>query len=553
MTKRILWFLLMALLVATKTESASSAAINVNLANGQSFNRGILGQNGFSYPYLSLNEQGYTEFISLFDRTSIRGVAGGTSANSYNWKTRVEKDQVAVRSDGQLAFGQSTLEFLRLARDHHSELIVTVNDSGIGVFTQDGSLNYTFNYTNTSPSALASLAKDWVRYTNHIVQTYRQGDMISNPDDQRILNEIGWSGPDFNTDKLLAPGEGAVPKVTYWEIGNEVESHFSATDYRSRYRQITQAMLQADSTIKVGPNVIGAANPSQSSALLQELLRNRVGLGRERVDFISYHPYAYQVQNVDSSDHAAVVQTLNSMKSNQITERDWIRTRITNSGRNANQVELLSTEWNPASWEGYEWHERQYNALGVVETAFTYAEMGLRAASFWVWPNDIHTGNERPQFQAFKALVEHAGDTLIHSYSEDNIRLYVSRDSNNGNIAIWGLNFAFGDPTDIAKTLELSLNGLIEPNAQITLMRLANLSGRTTLFSEHWNTPDRSIGWITTDLTGQINLSNFSMMLNPAEITVLLVQVPEPTSALHFIVPFTGFIFGAWGNVRRNW
>jgi hypothetical protein len=499
--------------------------IVVDMNGGKSFNRAILGQNGFANPYISEDrEAGYAKVVELFDRTSVRGIAGGSAADSYNWKTRVDEFQTFVRPDGQRALGQSTLEMLRHARDKNSEVIITVNETGIGIFNENGD----FQFTSTSTSSVASLAKDWVRYTNHILQTYRQGDVITDPEDLRILNEISWNGPDFNTDTLLAPGEAALPTVTYWEIGNEVDDNGTPATYRSRYRSIVQAMRQSDNSIKVGPSVIGAASASLSGAKLDRLLRFEIGPGWEQVDFVSYHPYNYQTLALDGSDHQAISEALNSMKANQVDERNWIRNRIANSGRNANQMELLTTEWNPASWEGYSWHRRQYNALGVIETAFTFAELDMRAANFWVWPADINTGTETCQYLALKALVDYAGDTLVASYQEENIRIYVTRDSATEQVVVWGMNFAYGDATDPTEFVQLSLSNLGIENARVTMKRLADLNQRTTLFSRAEGTAEESVGWIDSDLTGQIDLSNFLFALQPAELTMLVIQQRLP-------------------------
>jgi len=91
-----------------------------------------------------------------------------------------------------------------------------------------------------------------VRYTNHIVPTYRQGDTISDARDLAIVNSLVWSsvfsGDSF--DKLLAPGEAPVPRIVYWEIGNEPTVSVSggigvsngytmdAASYAERYKAI---------------------------------------------------------------------------------------------------------------------------------------------------------------------------------------------------------------------------------------------------------------------------------------------------------------------------
>ena len=81
----------------------------------------------------------------------------------------------------------TTLEFLRQARDQNAQVVLTANVRGIGTSRMgDGD----FQYTDNSVGTLASLAADWVRYTNYIVQNYRQGDTISVPGDAAILNAL---------------------------------------------------------------------------------------------------------------------------------------------------------------------------------------------------------------------------------------------------------------------------------------------------------------------------------------------------------------------------
>lgn len=497
----------------------------VDVAAGEPFDRRIFGQNAHAGSYITEGYlPAYEKNISILNRTSIRGVAGGSYADSYNWKTLFSSSTPAVRPDGQAAKGESTLELLRMARDNGSDLVVTVNETGLGAFAGDG----TFHYTDTSASTLASQAKDWVRYTNHILQTYRQGDVITDPEDQRILNELDWANTDFRADKLLAPGESPVPMVTYWEIGNEVDYYDSPSIFRSRYRAITQAMLQADPTIKVGPSVTGAVS-GNAGPYLHELLRDHFLFGLEQVDFVTYHPYGYQVLSIDeNADHAAVSHTLDEIKANQVWERDWVRNRISNAGRDPDDIELLATEWNPTAYDNT-WRFRQYNGLGVVETAMTFAEMGLSAANFWVWPSYINTGAAYSQFFAFDALTRFGGDTLVESYTEDNLRVYVTRDSVTGTVAVWGLNFAFGDPLDATMTFDLTLDNLGIDADKVTLMRLADSGGQTTLLSSHLaGTTTPSVDWNTTDVTGA-DLSHYLFAIKPAELTLLVIEQNSAT------------------------
>jgi hypothetical protein len=541
-------------LIGLSAARASAQTINVDASGGTAFNPAIFGQGLNNQAFETQGrEAGYEKNLGLTAGTSVRGPSEGSNAMTYNWKTRVDKNQSTLALDGNsFAKGKSTLAMLRDARDFGSMPIFTVNTSGIGGF--DGVTNQ-FVYTDTSINTLIQQASDWVRYTNFIVQNYRQGqESLMSDDDQRILNEINWNGPDYSTDKLLAPGEAMVPKVNYWEIGNEVDlgsNSASPADYRSRYDQITTVMRVKDSTIKTGPGLSGpqGGQPDYLKTVLKNGTFWENGLknySKLPVDFIAYHPYGYQILGVDAgnpANHGAISQQLSNIRTDQQDERNWVNDRISSSNgfggnRNPGDFEYLATEWNPAypsppPGGDSNWRLRQWNALGIVETTMTYAQMGFSAAQFWLWPAYVNTGDELPQYKAFKALNEYGGDVLVQSVtSETSNRLYVTRDSQSGTVTIWGMNFLYGDPGDADKTFNISLTDLGITPGQITLMRLADTTGRTTLMSGNdFFTNGTSVDWITSDLTGQIDLSNFMFTVKPAELAMLVIQVPEPSTA----------------------
>ncbi|MCC6239310.1 MAG: PEP-CTERM sorting domain-containing protein [Phycisphaerales bacterium] len=561
-------------LIGLAAGSAGAQTINVNAAGGTAFNPAIFGQGLNNQAFETQGrEAGYEKNLGLIEGTSFRGPSEGSNAMTYNWFTRVDKNQGTLAPGGNsFAKGKSTLEVLRDARDYGSMPVFTVNTGGIGGF--DGVTNQ-WVFTDTSIGTLTQQAKDWVRYTNYIVQNYRQGqESQMSADDQRILNSIYWDGPDYSSDKLLAPGEAMVPKVNYWEIGNEVDlgnNSASPADYRSRYDQITTAMRTQDATIKTGPGLSGPQAGQQD--YLKTVLKNGTfyeggfkTYSKLQVDFITYHPYGYQVLGVDAgnpANHGAISQQLSEIRANQQAERNWVNTQINNSSsgawwgsspRSPSDFEYLATEWNPAypsppPGGDSNWRLRQWNALGVVETTMTYAQMGFTAAQFWLWPAYVNNGAELPQYKAFKALNEYGGDVLVKAVtSETSNRLYVTRDSQSGTVTIWGMNFLFGDPGDADKTFNISLTDLGITPGQITLLRLADTTGRTTLMSGNdFHTNGTSVDWITSDLTGQIDLSNFTFTVKPAELAMLVIQVPEPTGLALF-----GVSFGALALLRRR-
>lgn len=508
----------------SRTGFAETIVVEVDASGGRPFHRGVFGQNVHASSYLS---EGYGKAHAnhqrIIERTSLRGVAGGMYADVYDWKRREGAHGPLRLPDGRTARGESTLELLRTARDHGSDPVLTVNQRGLGTIDDKGAVVY----SNTSTAMLAAMAADWTRYVNRIVPTYRQGDAITDPEDRRVLNEIDWSGPDFRSDKLLAPGEAPVPKVTYWEIGNEVNFFDDPETHRARYHEITAAMLAVDPTIKVGPNVTGGlqSGAAEAARFLERLLQPGKDADgpAERVDFISHHPYGHQILNVKDDDHAAISRRLNEIRDNLLVERNWVRDWIARSGRDPDSMELLATEWNPSTYDNA-WRMRQWNGQGVVETAMGFAEMGYSSAHFWVWPSYIHTGALPAQYLAFEALTQHGGDVLVASRAEEDFRLRVTRDSRTGVVAVWAMNFRFGDPDDAAITVRLSLRQLgFEPGA-IALRRLGSKTGRTTLLTTTPTDPATpAIGWIAADLAGA-DPANLVFDALPAELTLLLVQ-----------------------------
>lgn len=315
---------------------SAAQQINVNVqASQQPFNRGVFGLNADASPYYSEGYgAAYDASLSLLNGTSYRGEAGGFWAESYDWRIREKVSGPLPLPGGGMARGQSTLELLRNSRDSGgTNLILTVNEHGLGHFD-----NGNVVYDDTSLNTLTTMAADWVFYTNYIVQNYRQGDDWSQDpkaaDITRVLNSLNWTGPDFRSDLLLAPGEAAVPKATYWEIGNEVNLRAgdspadTGAAYRSRYNAITTAMTAIDNTIKVGPSVTGMYQNGQNEAkdYLKELLKP-VNNTWERVDFVSYHPYDNSA-NLANDNHAAVVQALKDTWWGQDDMRNWAKTQI---------------------------------------------------------------------------------------------------------------------------------------------------------------------------------------------------------------------------------
>ncbi len=482
-------------------------------AAGTHFSRGVHGQ---ALADITINRGEYwvgiPKALEVARGSSIRGVATGIAAELYDWRTR----------NGQAR--PPTLQFLRYGRDLGSELFMGVNMRG---FVQPNPAGG-FLYYDTQASSLAAAAADWVRYVNHIVPTYRQGDSITNSRDAAIVNSLTWSStfPGDSFDTLLAPNESSVPRIKYWEIGNEptvgttaysVSNSFTltATNYYPRYKAIVQAMKAEDPTVKVGPTLVdGSREESQLTSIASDLSLP--------IDFVTYHPYE-KMGLLD--DPAEITRHLGSIFSRQTHVLDDIKNVLSANGRNPNAIEYAATEVNVSNWDtnDSEKEARMAHALGTVETVFTHARLGLVSSLYWVWPAHRYDGTEYPSFKAFQKLQDHMGDTLVSTYANQDIRLYTTRDSLTGELAVWILNFS----NDQDATINLKLQNL--PSIQrATLWRLQDLTAKTTLFSANLATdmfggPTMHVDWTSTNVTGQ-DFSNTSLNIPAATLTVLVIE-----------------------------
>lgn len=488
--------------------------------------KGILGQasNVTSNPS---GNTGNAQKWSIARKSSIRGPAGGLDADMYNWKNMSGSWVGHTGSPGENVL--TTLQWLKLARDYESEPVITVNARGIGPLASSGTCR--FVYSDTSDATLTSLAADMVRYVNHILPTYRQGDTLP-PADQAILDSIDWQG----RPKLLAPGEPATPRVVYWEIGNEPELGLpycndsgspvvaqSPQEYARVYRIISQAMLAVDPAIRIGPCITHVA-PGNTHPWLDAVLTDH----QLPVNFIAYHPYGplYYAAMTFGDSPASAERGLRDIR--RFLNRDYqgVIERITAAGRNRNHIELLATEWNVSHWRwiGAPQIRRQSHALGVAETLLTFAEQGIRHAHFWMFPSvpDGHT--ETPGYKMFKKAQELWGDWFIASQEDGhNFRIYTTWKSITNEHVYWILNFS----ESFDKTVEFSVPN-IGTVSRVTKHQLANVNGITSLFDSNNPTQANShiIDWSVTDITSEVNTRSFEMTFPKATVTALVFRQP---------------------------
>lgn len=494
-------------------------------ASGTNFNRGV---RGLALADVAINRGEYyvgiPKSLEVARGSSIRGVATGIAAEIYDWRTRNGEPR------------PPTLQFLRYSRDFDAELFLGANLRGLIEPDPAGGNRY----YDTNISTVAQMASDWVRYVNHIVPTYRQGDSITNSRDEAILNSLTWSsgfsGDSF--DKLLATNEPAVPLIKYWEIGNEptvgvtayaVSNSFTlkdSNDFRLRYSAVAQAIKAENPNVKVGPTIINAdREDDQINAVLFDLSLP--------VDFITYHPYE---RMADLDDPAEITLFLDSVYSHQLHIFNGVKNAVAASGRDAEATEYAATEVNVSYWQSNDTvkEAEMAHALGTVETVFSHARLGLIASMYWIWPTHRWDGTPYPVFKAYEKLRDHMGDTLLSVYAFHDIRLYTTRDSESGEVSVWALNFS----NDQNATIHLQLENL--PIIQrATLLRLQDKSGTTTLKSANLASdmlggPVINVDWASSDMTGD-DLSDFNLDLPSATLSLLVIEpgidrlIPEIT------------------------
>jgi hypothetical protein len=125
---------------------------------------------------------------------------------------------------------------------------------------------------------------------------------------------------------------------------------------------------------------------------------------------------------------------LNYIKGQQQTNKLNVVNALVTAGRDPNTPLVLS-EYNPESWEGifyYGLHQTVAEALGEVETIFTFAELGIHTAHFFVYPTYPSATIETPVCKVFEELQNYMGDKLMDSYSDGSFRLYTTKESSTG-------------------------------------------------------------------------------------------------------------------------
>ncbi|MGI8905738.1 MAG: lamin tail domain-containing protein [Candidatus Sumerlaeaceae bacterium] len=489
------------------------------------------------------NVTGIIPCVERVTGSALRGVSGGLNADIYDWKTRNAQPR------------PTTLQFMKWTRDSSSTLYITANIRGLT--EPDPNVANFRRYYTTDTTTLANLAADWVRYTNRIVQIYRQGDVITDARDASILNSLTWNssyvspfGSADNYTTLPAVGETPVPKVTYWEIGNEPlislanaysvtnAFTFSATsgvgyaEWVNRYIALSTAMVAEDPTIKVGPCIVGARNGANAN-ILTALLQSAA-----RIDFIAYHPYGsmgdYAVNttvNYPNSAHWQQAYLGGVHREQELFLQDVKNLVATYRPGQVNTMEYAATETNVSDFRTNNQFQEgtMAHALGSAESVFSWGRLGLSAAHYWIWitagSTVLDDSNRMPVSMAFEKLRDKMGNRLLGSFdAHDRVRVHVVGDTTTNTVTVWATNFS--NTTDIPFQLSLT-NG--SNSTKIYKEVLGKTSGATNLFSFNAGLqqpfgPYREVDWSAPVVLAGANPANLNLTLPASTLTLLTIE-----------------------------
>ena len=212
---------------------------------------------------------------------------------------------------------------------------------------------------------------------------------------------------------------------------------------------------------------------------------------------------------------------------------------------------------------GYPFNNSMAQALGIAETVFSFAELGISKANYLIYPSATDpsaywspTNTGLPAYQTFVALRDHMGDTLVSSWygngidaahsSNSSVRLYVTKNSLTGEVDLWGLNFSNSSNTTV--TVDLSDLGFTTTTG--TLMTLGADPGYAQqLLNPTGSASETYIDWHSTLLTG-LDTSNLRLTLGHAEIT-LLVLVPEPSMIVLLVAGALSLLVYVWRKRKK--
>jgi hypothetical protein len=409
--------------------------------------------------------------------TSMRGVAAGLAADSYDWMKRTGNDAMNVGT---------TLDYLRDCRDHGWIPLITANLRG--TFDKNGPSN---RYSDMDPEKIARLAADWVIYCNRIVPVLREGDPVADPEFRRILDSITWS------PKLFPKGGKPSPTVTYWELGNEpavgagtgldgrIFNYQEKPDlYVKVYQKVSSAMLAADPRIRIGPSFScgEAIDPLSGRPHVAELLRS--GLP---IHFLSYHGYAHMHHHWPDADEMSKVLRTEAWHGFVESKHLKIADKLRETGHDPEKMPFMVSEYNTASWGDNNAQVSMARALGTAANIFAFMECGYVMANNW--DAVTYTGVKWPVLLALEKFHQDLGDVFLGSHVSDGLLVCATRNTNGSDLVLWAVNL------NAEGSRELDVEITDAPGlTSVTSMRLGNPGG-TSLTDRNTALTPQQVSW----------------------------------------------------------
>ena len=552
-------------LVFTPGGSVTSA-VDFATTTSRPFPSGVRGQS----PYRSANEASYLGMFSMSSPSLMRGIAGGLDADTYDWRVVDSGSRWGntIQPDGR-RWGNltNTLDYLRKCRDTGSEPLFTANMFGGGYTNGYGTWicqfdNHTNLYnpggygTNAVPGTAAQLAADWVRYCNILVQTYRQGEegligndpsfnAAENAENLRVYNSVKLGGDWSGQGVLPTNGEAAVPKVVWWEVGNEpevdlgpqstlVNQHVIADKivYRDRYRTIANAMKAVDSSVQIGPCLTAGNNNEWLGRVAEDT--------NAPLDFVGIHPYMSTLRNSypDPINMTPALLDIGRFLADRMTGTALTLSNYAGATRFGTKptdwywsTPFIASEWNSVNWDAGSTIKRSMaSGLGTVESCFRYAHPSRTVsalpsyfgANYWENPNGVVSLTN-----AFVALRDFAGDLILENslpgpqpvpdFAPQGwpLRIYLTRQTNGANkIHLWGLNFSESQDLSVG----FALTNLPFTVGQVIRRSFGKPGGENSL------TNGTGLGWTVEDVTGGLDPSGFTFTVENANFAILTFQ-----------------------------
>ena len=475
----------------------NTAVINVSYLGGLPIHSGLVGTS-LEVPtthYLATGSKGQANMAAS---SSVRGPSGGLFSQIYDWRDPLGQadDRRTDTAGFQWTSVLSTLNFLRMSRDHANQPVIVVNSNGISERYSWPVKRSDNPYITKDTAEMAKLAADWLFYTNFVVQTFdrSQPPDPASQDEQEaqsavLIAALHWFNVNGDGVQATLPLAGeSVPSVRHWEIGNEPNFNIGGLssdpeEFAARYAEIadalaaTQSAIDPNVAIELGPALMNLQSPDPyaTSAYVKAILATGAQL-----DFVAYHPYTLLFGPWYSDDnHFHTVGFPDFARDFGATELALLRSNLNNiyveQAGYANEIRqdlpaeisLSASEWNPSRSESsfhLLWRTKSVaNSLAVMETLFSFARLEIGPAHYQTNPA-VENDTATPLYATFRYLRENLRGRLLASLDSVagqpvNFRVYVSTGKANAAghepVRIWVLNW-----DEIPHQFEINLSDL---------------------------------------------------------------------------------------------